>query len=689
MAMGFFVDPIKVVQKSLASAIEPKARLSRAKRLLDEIRNRLAEPYRFDVFKPCSHNFGIITTYRQRWQPFAYQVGELVGTIPLAPREKRTYTKKRILKTSRAQKEVEKALSSRRWESSETTRAEAEILRKASYSTNFKLTAEGGFSTVNAEGMQVGPHYGGSGEYSTNQAFESSNLKRNFREAVRKAAEEYRNERTVEISTEESATNEFAETGEISNPNDELTVTYLFYELQRQYEVSERLHKVMPIILVAFEVPAPNKIDEAWLLEHDWILRRVILDDGLLPTLDALTDTFAGDELSVEIRRVHWQTQIRVVKELHDVATLHSRARRMAREALKRALDKVAPKGGVNGGIFGMAEGLLFGDTGAGAAEAIEARRQAAQTALEWAEADIAAAEERLTSASGALQEATEAYSSALERRLNRRVAIDKLRMHVKQNILYYMQAIWLHEPSDQRYLRIYDKEISWFDIQEAHYTLVPQSAPNPKWKLGLPGDPIINWVKIEIPPAVQVGTRKLHEVADIDNLLGFKGNYAIFPLKERNPLTDYMMQSFLDTYLGLSDADPLGEIPSPSEALEIAKCAWNRPHTSAQDKKRITDWLVTVLDNQLQTSELLVVPTNHLFIEALPGSHPLLENFKLRHRKIDTLRAHADLVKDRLEALRYAARLVAGEHGDPEVQTQILSAGKEVQPTVPVGPNP
>ncbi|MCP4421048.1 MAG: hypothetical protein GY805_30930 [Chloroflexi bacterium] len=644
----------------------PSATLGRAKRLLKEIQKSLSEPYRFDVFKPCTHNFGIITTYRQRWQPQAYQVGELVGTLPLAPGEKRTYTKKRVIKTSRAQKEVEKALSSRSGESTETTRAEAEILRKASYSTNFKMTAEGGFSVgvVNANA---------SSEYAANQALESSQKKRDFREAVRKAAQEYRNERTIEVSAEETFSDEFTETGEVSNVNDELTVTYLFYELQRRFEVSERLHKVTPVILVAFEVPAPNKIDEAWLLEHEWILRRVILDDELLTALDYLTDTFAGDELGVEVHRVHWQTQIQVVKELHETAALHSQARQTARSALKGAISTVASTGG--GGVFDTVGDFLFGDDDADQTAAVEARRQAAQTALEWAEADMVAASERLSSAVSALQEATEAYTSALERRLNRRVSIDQLRLHVKQNILYYMQAIWLHEPSDQRYLRIYDKEIEWPEIKDAEVYLTPVSQhlniPDIPGDLFESNQPQVTWVEAEMPPSVLEKTRKLHEVADIDNLLGFKGNYAIFPLTERNALTDYMMQSFLDSYFGVFDPDPFGEIPAPSEALEIARCAWKG--ASEEEKERITHWLVEVLNNQRRTSEIIIVPTEHLFIEALPGAHPLLEDFKLRHRKVDVQKARAEALQEKLEALRYAARIVKGELGDPDVETQIV----------------
>ena len=88
---------------------------------------------------------------------------------------------------------------------------------------------------------------------------------------------------------------------EIQNPNDELAVTYLFYELQRTYRISERIHKLTPVILVANDVPAPDEIDDAWLVAHDWILRRVILDDSFRPALEYLTKSFVGAEVNIRI----------------------------------------------------------------------------------------------------------------------------------------------------------------------------------------------------------------------------------------------------------------------------------------------------------------------------------------------------------------------------------------------------
>src|SRR5205823_3115135 len=126
----------------------------------------------------------------------------------------------------------------------------------------------------------------------------SDDIKKSFHEAVFKSAQEFKHEKTTEITTEETQDYESVETTEISNPNDEIAVTFLFYELQRRYRIYERLYRVQPVVLVAQEFPQPSDIDQAWLLRYDWILRRAILDDSFLPALNTLAAT-AGDEIAI------------------------------------------------------------------------------------------------------------------------------------------------------------------------------------------------------------------------------------------------------------------------------------------------------------------------------------------------------------------------------------------------------
>ena len=70
-----------------AASADPLGGSSRLTELLTKLDKMLSEPYAFDVFAKDSINFGIMVTYRQTWEPENYQVGDLVSTIPLAPKE--------------------------------------------------------------------------------------------------------------------------------------------------------------------------------------------------------------------------------------------------------------------------------------------------------------------------------------------------------------------------------------------------------------------------------------------------------------------------------------------------------------------------------------------------------------------------------------------------------------------------
>src|SRR5439155_24018688 len=91
----------------------------------------------------------------------------------------------------------------------------------------------------------------------------------------------------------------------------------------------------------------------------------------------------------------------------------------------------------------------------------LEINRRAAETRLKYAEEALADAQNKLKQATDAYQKATQQYSAALQQQYSRHVAIDQLRLHVKQNILYYMQAIWAHEVPDQRFFRLYNMKVA------------------------------------------------------------------------------------------------------------------------------------------------------------------------------------------------------------------------------------
>jgi hypothetical protein len=76
----------------------------------------------------------------------------------------------------------------------------------------------------------------------------------------------------------------------------------------------------------------------------------------------------------------------------------------------------------------------------------------------------------------------------------------------------------------------------------------------------------------------------------------------------------------------------------------------------------------------------MVIVPSNSLYIEALPGTHPLLEDFKLIHRAIDVKKAQAEARRAELENLRLGARLSTDERGDPDIdRVVVVGNGKNV----------
>jgi len=166
--------------------------------------------------------------------------------------------------------------------------------------------------------------------------------------------------------------------------------------------------------------------------------------------------------------------------------------------------------------------------------------------------------------------------------------------------------------------------------------------------------------------------------VADLDNLLGFKGNYMIFPLNESNPLTDFMMAPYLDEATGelLDPSDPAGW--SPDEFADYVSCLKAHLTTDEFDaiRPQLKQQYEAILSAPHRTDDILVVPTNSLFIEALPAKDSLIEQFKRDHRMIDVKDAQSKVREKELSNILRAARLLANEHEDPKIDKKVLIEG-------------
>ncbi|WP_109435642.1 hypothetical protein [Aquimarina sp. AU119] len=658
----------------------PNAKISRVENIIQQLNERLLEPYSFHVFAPDSVNYGILTTYRQEWIPENWQVGDLVSTIPLAPGEKRKFNKKLKVKKTRAQKEVEKSLYSRSDESSYISKAHNEIVQKAQTANNFNMTVNGNF------GFSVGVFNGGGSTATTfqnNQSIESTKTKKSIRESTIKASHQYKNERNIEVSTTDETDFEESSSGEISNPNNEITVTYLFYELERQYRISESLHKLTPVIMVAFDVPAPHQVDEDWLLTHEWILRRILLDDSFNEAFDYLREGIVGDQINYEAAKGSYNDQKEIVKEISGNVESLSLLKASLQEQLnktrerknivefnnrrKSTFDAFTTFTGAITGAWPIIEGIK-GETNGYDPEYYKAEMDAYETRLNMTKEELASVVNELERESNTLEKAKNLMMSLTQKVQTKRNLINQLRIHVKQNILYYMQGIWEMEPPDQRFFRLYDKPAK-MSISD---TVTLKKIPNePQYirsgNLWLPFNLLSDLsVAAEMPPPDQVDPgRKLHEVADLDNLLGFKGNFAIFPLKECTYITDYMMRDYVNDFLGLVDPHDMGT-HTIRDLRKAHKIALNKGKDELAEK--IAELITAKLSDPQVDDELVVVPTGQLFIEALPGKHALLEDFKLKHRAMDVLKVQEEVREAQIENLRKSARVLDDKLDDPDI---------------------
>ncbi len=650
---------------SPTNSIEGASRLSQLLATLDRL---LAARYSFDVFAKDSINFGIMVTYRQTWKPEKYQVGELVSTIPLAPKEVRRYTTKRVVKKTRAVKELEDALQTHRSESSDTTRVDAEIVEKAQNRTNFNITAH---ESIGGEGYTIDSTQSAGGE----QAKQSEKAKKNFHESVLRSAEEYRQQHRMEIETAESSETEDTTFQEIQNPNDELAVTYLFYELQRTYRISEKIHKLTPVILVANEVPAPHQIDDAWLTAHDWILRRVVLDDSFRPALDYLTKSFVGAELNIRILESNASAQKQLVDSLNQQIQLQVQILASDQRDVQNAVQGLAESERQEG-ILNTVKRIfdpigITGEADTGAVTAAQTMVDYAKETVDRAERERARLLSQLGVATTSLQMAVDKLSNAVKEHYDQVAGIDRLRVHVKENILYYMQAIWSHEPPDQRFFRLYNLDVPI--VQPATNGVTVNVTDSPQAADPLRGR---NTMSAALPmPEVTVTTRKLVEVADLDKVLGYKGNYSIFALNENNFITLHMMQNYLEVGddVVLRDPDDFGNY-TVDDLQKLAACMYRTsPQAFRNYRRQFKKMIIDRLISGRPESDLVVVPTPSLYIEALVGTHPLLEDFKLIHRALDVKKVQAEVRHAELENVRLAARALRGKDEDPDIEKKIV----------------
>jgi hypothetical protein len=685
--------------------------------VIEELKQQHSKAYPFRHFAASpqyrSINFGLRVIYKQIWTKKAYQVGELISILPLAPMEERTYSQKTVRRTKRAVEEVESRYERRTGETEERTRIESEIVHRATAKTNFAMSSTGTVSYGAGGGGGEGGEQGGgggmgfSGSSTTSMQRDvekhSDSIKREFNDAIRKATEELKQEQKRVITTEQSTDEETTKSGVIKNPNNEITCTFLFYELQRRVAIEEKIHGLESVIFVAQEVPAPSELTPTWLIRHDWILSRVLLDPSFAPALGYVSTTLISDDVALREMREALFRQRKLVEDLkQDLADLRSLSG-LRYGALQKQIERTAKSADSGGGLLGgIVDGLgdlvsgvpIVGDLVGGAldmvtggdgevSEADQLREGAARDAYEREQREEQDVASRVMSALSTLESMQRDYTERLSRHLAQLGQVHRLIDHVWQNILYYMQAIWSHEPDDQRFLRLKDVPVPIFarnklrnlKINPAVFAAATDiAAIDTKW-VHLTGG-----LSTPFPlpvPVDKIRTKPLSQVANIYKPAGVVGNYLVFPMYEANPITEMMMAPYVtlaEGEYGVSDPDPVGNMTLDEFADYVCCLRKHYQENGSGDefeklKPELRDTLKKLLQRSRRDGDIVIPCEDGLYIEALPGVHSVMEQFKQLHRIIDVKGAQADVRAKELNNIRRAEMILKENLADPDVE--------------------
>jgi len=578
--------------------------------------------YNFEVFPSYSVNVGLRLVYRQEWKPLGMQPGEIVRTIPLGPGQKERITTKIIRRTKRTSTMESSTETEATTESTESAKDSNEIVAEAADSFNWKVDAEihGGFGDI--IGGSASTSFGGSSEDKSKRT--SSHLS----ETMQKTASKIRRQTKVVVSTESEETFETERFSEISNPNNEIAITYEYMKMQQQYEVFTSLAEVQSVIFVAEYLPTPSEINKDWVRKHDWIIAKVLKDESYRQTLNELIQDVDEDQ--------------RVVGEENFGAMLGTAYTKFA---------SFQPNT-----VAGGASGLTV--------------------------PDIYAEPQRL------YKEHLQEVASRNRTNNLRNIKRNRFYEHIRDNILHYCQAIWSHEDSEQRILR-YKKENRRVPIEWTLPTVigaVPTGKDAALWELIDPTGPVGyvgNYAVFGLLPLPEsdVPAGYFFEIISLNELMKIKReDYVDGKGKLLDPaLASYVKEAERDHHddyslKKLSDSevrDFLSYLPHLWNKLIGKTGELRRDHGYLKYKITTDEW-GEYLYRKNGTRRFLV-DSNNLYLNIRASSGAALEPFKRAHRYIDVLKEYENLIALRMKNERRETHMQQTDVYDPDIEKVII----------------
>lgn len=161
--------------------------------------------------------------------------------------------------------------------------------------------------------------------------------------------------------------------------------------------------------------------------------------------------------------------------------------------------------------------------------------------------------------------------------------------------------------------------------------------------------------------------------MADLDALLGYKGNYMIFPVKQAGHIHWRMMRDYVDPAAGaLRDSDAFSRMSTDDLLAEVCYLKETDPARFERERPEILRLLKEKMSASRSESDWVIVPSGSIISKPFLESIPLLEDFKLFHRVLDVKKVQSEIRGAEIENLRRAARLLESEREDPYIHKSL-----------------
>ena len=240
------------------------------------------------------HSFPLVLfmPYRQSWKLLGYTRGDILNSLSLGPEEETTieiFTWDRRTRTREEGVSVERAA---KLDLSFTDKHSRETIKELQHTEGWQ-TNLGGSVVIPDSPVTINAKVG----FKENLSNSNKQTIQQTSEAVRRAASTIKTTRQTKVSETEESGSEERVTRKIKNPNLCHTLNLDYFEILANYRVTTALLKEQIKLCVLVPNPLRDRINRNFLLNHEGVLRNVLLFSEFQAGFDAARKLAAWERL--------------------------------------------------------------------------------------------------------------------------------------------------------------------------------------------------------------------------------------------------------------------------------------------------------------------------------------------------------------------------------------------------------